>query len=259
MNNRLIITGIASLILLIQPMGAYAVNSAPVEIECESGGREGSLFASSLGSEGGLEDRGGDSLMSEMTSFFTDLMGSLGGSFNLAKVVDIYQLFTKIMAGSLPEEAGLSNASENNIAESYLQREDFAKSLQRKGAIATVEDTTLGEEAQEKTLENCLFANEATQIIFELGEDSQNLDTSQQILQNISGQLGQKSSIERLMKEELTLIRQDLALTTVLDSQIAQQVHESNLSERRAHISSRNLVVLNGGLITLPGGGLWQE
>ena len=263
--KKLIITGISS-ILLTQPLPVYA-SLAPVEIECESRGGEGdSLFSSfTSGSRGGggeWEEAGRDSLLSDISdiaSFFTDLISGLVGSFNIAKVVDIHKLFTEIMSGNLPEEAGLSNASENNIAESYLHREDFAKSLQRKGAVATVEDTTLGEQAQEKTLENCLFANEATQIIFELGEDSQNLDTSQQILQNISGQLGQKSSIDQLIKEELTLIRQDLALTTVLDSQIAQQVHESNLSERRAHISSRNLVVLNGGLITLPGGGLWQE
>jgi hypothetical protein len=247
--KKLLITGIAFSILLIPPIPMYA-SLAPFEIECASGGGEGEW-----------EEAGGDSLLSDINdiaSFFTDLISGLVGSFNIAKVVDIHKVFTEIMSGNLPEEVAVSNAAENNLPNSYAHRKDRAETLQRKAAIATVEDTTLGEQAQQQTLENCLFVNDATNIIFELGEDSQNLDTSQQILQNISGQLGQKGTIDHLMKEELTLIRQDLALSTVLEAQIAEELHQRNLSERRAHIASKNLVILQNGLVTLPGG-LWQE
>lgn len=247
--------GIVSALLFTQSWGLSATLVPPVEIECESSEAEDSLWASPL--ENGTEAAGGD-LLGELTTWFTDLVSGLVGSFNWAKVVDLHQLFRQIMSGTLTEEMALSNGAENNLPQSYSQREDFAKSLQRKAAIATVEDTTLGEQAQAQTRDNCLFADEASEIIFELGEDSQSLDTSQQILQNISGQLGQQGTLDHLIKEELTLMRQDLALTTVLSAQIAQQIHESNLAQRRTNVSSRNLVVVNGGLVTLPGG-LWQE
>ena len=253
--NKLITTGLVSSILLTQSIAVYAALAPPLAIECESSGGEDTLLASSSGDG---SDTGGGDLLGELTTLFTDLVSGLVGSFNLAKVVDLHQLFNQVMSGTLAEEVALSNASENNLPQSYAHRADWGKSLQRQAAIATVTDTTLGEDAQVQTRENCLFANDATEIIFELGEDSQSLDTSQQILQNISGQLGQRATIDHLIKEELTLMRQDLALTTVLDAQIAQQIHESNLSERRANVSSRNLVVVNGGLVTLPGG-LWEQ
>lgn len=242
-------TGLLCSTLLIQPLVGYAVTLAPTEIECESEGD--SLLTSD---DGGSEDN----FVGEIVSFFTDLINGLVGQHNIAKVVDIHQIFRKVMSGNLPEDAALSNASENNLSNSYAQRKDYAETLQRKAAVATVEDTTLGEAAQELTKENCIFANDATEIIYELGEESQNMDTSQHILQNISAQLGQKGTVDNLMKEELTLMRQDLALSAVLQSQIAEGINKSNIVQRREKIASQNYELLNNALITLPGG-LWEE
>jgi hypothetical protein len=242
--KKLITTPLLSFILLMPSIPLYA-SLAPVDIECELG-EEDSLLSEEIETD------------SDITTLFTDLIDGILSSFNLAKVVDIYQVFTNIMGGELPEEVALSNASENNLPQSYAHRKDFAETMTRTGAIATVQDTTLGPEAQEKTRENCLFANDATELIFDLGEESQSLDTSQQILQNISGQLGQQSTVELIAKEELTLIRQDLGLSTILEAQIAEELHQSNLSQRRAKIATQNLTILQNGLVILPGG-LWEE
>ena len=54
-------------------------------------------------------------------------------------MVNVHQIFNEIMSGDLPPETILANAIENNLPNSYTQRKDYAETLQRKAAIATVE------------------------------------------------------------------------------------------------------------------------
>ncbi len=247
MSNRLIkSTGISSIFILMLVTETYPIQAltSPLAVECSSEiGGEDSVFSG----------------FTEFNSFFDDLIDTLTGGFNLAGVVDLWRVFVSIMQSETPEEAALSSSAENNLEESYANREDYARQMERMGVLVTVEENTLGTDAQQKTVDSCNFTNEATQVIYDLGEESQELDTSQQILQNISAQLAQEATISNLLKEEITLIRQENALQTVLASQAAQQLHEWNLSQRRENISSRNLTVVNGALIVMPGSTVWQE
>ena len=292
--NQSLSKGVSFLILLTYPSTAYAFTSNPVapiqsilsnsipdilsggtasnvitrptSIECQSQQAStlapSSAFAffpsTSLPTQNVIQEGigGMQGTLSNMVSFFSDMVDGLIDDFNLANVVNVYEIFNEIMSGDLPPETIIANAIENNLPNSYTQRKDYAETLQRKAAIATVEDTTLGQRAQEKTLENCFYVTEATNNIYDLAQESLTLDTSQQILQNISAQMGQKASVDQVMKEEFTRIRQDLALGTVLQSQIAEEVHESNTTERRASIAGKNLESLNAGSLSVPGG-LW--
>ena len=284
--------GVSFLILLTYPSTAYAFNpiapvqsilsnqiqnilsggsssnviSRPTPIECQS--QQASTLSPSSAfnffpstslptqnvTQGGIGGLGGT--LNNITSFFTDMVTGLIDDFNISHVVNVHQIFNEVMSGDLPPETIIANAIENNLPNSYTQRKDFAETLQRKATIATVEDTTLGQGAQEKTLENCLYVTDATNNIYDLGQQSLTLDTSQQILQNISAQMGQKASVDQVMKEEFTRMRQDLALGTVLQSQIAEEIHESNITERRASIAGKNLESMNAGSLSIPGG-LW--
>ena len=276
--------GISFLVLLTYPSTASASNliapvqsilsggsssnviTSPIPIKCQS--QQASILSPSSAfnffsstslptqnvTQGGIGGFGGT--LNNIASFFTDMVSGLIDDFNISNVVNVHQIFNEIMSGDLPPETIIANAIENNLPNSYTQRKDYAETLQRKGVLATLEDTTLGQGAQEKTLENCLYVTEATNNIHDLGQESLTLDTSQQILQNISAQMGQKASVDQVMKQEFSRMRQDLALSTVIQSQIAEELHESNITERRASITGKNLEALNAGSLTIPGG-LW--
>jgi hypothetical protein len=281
--NKSLLRGVSYLILLAYPSTPYVlasnpiapvqgllsgarqnVISSPTSIECES--QQASTFSipssafaffpsTNLPTQN-ITQGGIGGTVGNIVSFFTDMVSGLIDDFNISNVVNVQQIFNQIMSGELPPETIMANAIENNLPNSYTQRKDYAETLQRKAAIATVEDTTLGQAAQEKTLDNCLYVTDATNKIYDLAQESLTLDTSQQILQNISAQMGQKASVDQVMKEEFTRIRQDLALGTVLQSQVAEEIHESNIAQRRASIAGKNLESLNAGSLTMPGG-LW--
>ena len=188
---------------------------------------------------------------------FTDWVSGLIGDFNFSNVINVQDILRNIMSGlDLPSEFDLSTAVESNQENSFAQRKDYGESMQRNGVLASVEDATLSDEAQQKTVDDCLFIENTTQAIYDLGEDSQNLDTTQQIMQNISAQLGQQASVDSLLSEDTTQIRQSLALSATLQSQIATKLHEQNVIDRRNVVSSKNLESSGAGGINMPGG-LW--
>lgn len=219
---------------------------APVPLECQSD--TGVFNSGSLGGRSGSGSGG---------TLFTDWISGVISQFNFSNVVNVQDIFRNIMSGiDLPSEFDLSTAVESNQENSFAQRKDYGESMQRNGVLASVEDATLSDEAQQKTAEDCEFIVETTQSIYELGEDSQGLDTTQQIMQNISAQLGQQASVESLLSEDTTQIRQSLALSATLQSQIATKLHEQNIIDRRNVISSKNLESSGAGGINMPGG-LW--
>ncbi len=234
--------------------GTTSGSLTPVPLECESD-TGAFIDTGSLGGSGGSS--GGGSGGSSGGTVFTDWVSGLIGDFNFSNVINVQEILRNIMSGiDLPSEFDISTAVESNQENSFAQRKDYGESTQRNAVLATVEDATLSDEAQQKTVDDCNFVVDTTQAIYDLGEDSQGLDTTQQIMQNISAQLGQQASVDSLMSEDTTQIRQSLALSATLQSQIATKLHEQNVTERRNVTSSKNLESAGAGGINVPGG-LW--
>lgn len=186
-----------------------------------------------------------------------DLFGGIAqlveSTIGSVEVPDLGQVVSQIMNGSLPEDAATSTKLENNLDNSYAIRQDLANQSERIAAVQVAQAKTLAVAAQDKskaTLEQS--ANSAIEST-QMAQDSQNSDTSQQILQNISQQLSNQTAIANLQIEEASQARQDRALGLTLSAQAAQELNAANTRERQSAIATGNTAVASGALLTMPG------
>jgi hypothetical protein len=164
------------------------------------------------------------------------------------------EVVSEIMKGSLPEDGVIANKLENKIPNSYAIRQDLANQSERVGAIEVAQIKTLSKNAQQ---ESKLTLEQSTNSEIEssqMSDDSQNSDTSQQILQNISKQLKSNTTIADLQLQEASQARQDRALGLTLTAQTAQELNAANTRERQTQISTGNSAVSQSSLLTMPGG-----
>lgn len=186
-----------------------------------------------------------------------DLFGGIAqlveSTIGSVEVPDLGQVVSQIMSGSLPEDAATSTKLENNLDNSYAIRQDLANQSERVAAVQVAQAKTLAVTAQDKskvTLEQS--ANSAIESN-QMAQDSQNSDTSQQILQNISQQLSNQTAIANLQIEEASQARQDRALGLTLSAQAAQELNAASTRERQSAIATGNAAVASGALLTMPG------
>ena len=85
-------------------------------------------------------------------------------------------------------------------------------------------------------------------------EDSQQSDTSQRILRNISNQQQALADIAHLQMQEASQARQDRALQLTLSAQAAEELNAANTRERQTAIASGNAAAAQGAMLTMPGG-----
>jgi cell division inhibitor SulA len=190
---------------------------------------------------------------SSWTEFFSELVSFLSGEQGDTGLVSFLKIFYQSINGEMPEEGKKASEAENNLEDAYAIKEDIADRQQILGAQTILEQQTLGEDAQTLTKEALDNSNRATQESEELGEESQNLDVSQQILQNISGQLSQQAKLDNLLMRQTVLSRQDLAVNGVLAAQTAKQLNELNTTQRQEKIATVNRTLIHGGMLTVPG------
>lgn len=213
----------------------------------------------------------GNQVTNEIQSFIRDVrsfvQGDLFGgitqlvqnAIGAVQIPDVGQVVSEIMKGSLPEDATLATKLENNVANSYAIRQDAAQMSERVGALQVAQTQTLSKTAQEQSKTTREFSTTNAHESAQMAADSQNSDTSQQILQNISAQLKNQSAIADLQMMEASLARQDRALQLTLTAQAAQELNAANIRERQSAIASGNAAVAQGALLFMPGGTVLGE
>ncbi|MBD2181014.1 hypothetical protein H6S82_11945 [Planktothrix sp. FACHB-1355] len=170
------------------------------------------------------------------------------------QIPDIGQVVSQIMKGSLPEDASFATKLENNVSNSYAIRQDAAQMSERVGALQVAQTQTLSKTAQDKSKATIDYSAASATESEQMARDSQNTDTSQQILQNISNQLKNSADIANLQMLEASQARQDRALQLTLTAQAARELNAANIRERQSAISSGNAATAQSGLLTMPGG-----
>jgi hypothetical protein len=187
-----------------------------------------------------------------------DLFGSITqliqNAIGSVEVPDLGQVVSEIMKGSLPQDGTTANKLENKIPNSYAIRQDLANQSERVGAIEVAQIKTLSKNAQKESKLTLDTSANSELESSQMSGDSQNSDTSQQILQNISRQLHNNSTIADLQLQEASQARQDRALGLTLTAQVAQELNAVNTRDRQTQISTGNSAVSQGSLLTMPGG-----
>jgi hypothetical protein len=191
--------------------------------------------------------------------FFGNIKQLVKNSIGSVDVPDLGQVVSEIMKGSLPSDGITSNKLENNIPNSYAIRQDLANQSERLGAIEVAQNKTLSKNAQQESLNTLELSANSEVESSQMSDDSQNSDTSQQILQNISNQLKNNTTISDLLLKEANQSRQDNALGLTLTAQAATELNAVNTRERQSAIATGNRAISQGSLLMMPGGAVLGE
>ena len=186
--------------------------------------------------------------------FFDGITQLVKNAIGSVQVPDLGQVVGEIMTGALPLDGENNNKLENNLPNSYAIREDLAKQSERLGAIDVAQLQTLSKNAQNKSKQTLEQSANSELESSQMSEDSENTDTSQQILRNISRQLKDSATITNLQLQEASQARQDRALGLTLSAQAAQELNAANTRERQTAIASGNGAISQGALLVMPGG-----
>ena len=186
--------------------------------------------------------------------FFGNIKQLVQNSIGSVDIPDLGEVVSEIMKGSLPQDGVTSNRLENNLPNSYAIRQDLANQSERVGAVEVAQSKTLSQNAQQQSLKTLELSANSEVESNQMSDDSQNTDTSQQILQNISNQLKNNTTISNLLLQEANQARQDKALGLTLTAQAAQELNAANTRERQSAIATGNRAVSQGSLLMMPGG-----
>lgn len=191
----------------------------------------------------------------DLFSPITNLINSTIGAF---QIPDISKLWNQIIGGSASQDPGAiwSEILENktNGQSSYGIREDIGKNTTRNIVTEIANQTTLSQTAQTQMAQVKQVTQQDTQKIISLGEESQSLDVTQQILQNLSQQTALNSQINQRIFQEAQQARIDRSLNNTLIVQTAKELAAINTADRRKNIAAGNAMTQQAGLLMMPGG-----
>ncbi|MDB9322350.1 hypothetical protein [Nodularia spumigena] len=215
-----------------------------------------SIFTSNTAAQ--INDFVGDVKNFVQNDLFNPLGNLLNSALGAFQIPDLNQILAGIMNGAVNNDPGavLSETLENktNGQSSYGIREDFGKFATRTVATGVANQATLSQTAQNQMAEIKQATRQDTQAIVSLGEESQNLDVTQQILQNLSQQTALNSRVNERMLEESQQARIDRALINTITAQTAKELSAINTADRRKSIAAGNAATQQMGLLIMPGG-----
>jgi hypothetical protein len=133
-----------------------------------------------------------------------------------------------------------SKVLENKPIGSYAIDEDEAEAGAREATIKATQDATLGEEAQKKLKETSKNVGVNVQTSTDLGEESQTLDVTQQILQNISKQESLNAEREGVIIQQSQQAQVDRAINNVLNTKQLEELSGANTAKRREDSAAAN-------------------
>ena len=187
-----------------------------------------------------------------------DFLSQIFNSFiNYLDIPDLGSIFGDIIGSSdNPHQQGgeLAGTLENRPPDSYSILEDVTDKTEQDLAIQVANDTTLSQEAQANSIKltQAVEANVAENV--QLGEESQNLDVSQQILQNLSQQTALNAQTQGIIIQQNQQAQLNQALANLLNAQQAEELSESNTAQRREKEAAGKASIGQAGLLFLPGG-----
>ncbi|MCC5625432.1 hypothetical protein LC574_30820, partial [Nostoc sp. CHAB 5715] len=132
--------------------------------------------------------------------------------------------------------------------------EDLGKYATRTVATEIANQATLSQAAQSQMAQIKQATQQDTQESVSLGEESQSLDVTQQILQNLSQQTALSSRVNERMLIEAQQARIDRALSNTLTAQTAKELSAINTADRRKSVAAGNAATRQAGLLIMPGG-----
>lgn len=193
---------------------------------------------------------------------FGSLNELLSSALGAIKIPDLSQVSSQILQASTSQTEGtqLSDLLETKSSQldgkgSYSILSDLDAQAQRSAAIGIADGATLGKEAQNNSLQVLEATRQDTEQNVQLGEESQHLDVTQQILQNLSQQAALSSQVQMRTLQEAQHARTDRAINNVLLSQAAKELSAISTSDRRGSTASGNQASYQAGMLMLPGGG----
>ena len=193
---------------------------------------------------------------SDIGDFFGGLE-NIVGDFVSSKIPDISKIIELIFSSGAEGVAELPSKEQSEILEgspeSYPISETEADAVVREVLVKTVESSTLSEEGQTKLKETAVFVQETVESSVNLGEDSQNRDVTQQILQNLSQQEAISATRQGVIVQQNQQAQVDRAISNILNAQQAEELNAINTAKRREEIGTANLTVRQWGMLRLPG------
>ena len=208
-----------------------------------------------------LEDSA-DKVIGGILSNIPDLVGFFAGlekivdDFVSSQIPDVSKIIELIFSSGSGGVAELPSKEQSEILEgapeSYPISETEADAVVREVLVETVESSTLSEEAQTKLKETAVFVQETVEESVNLGEDSQNRDVTQQILQNLSQQEAISATRQGVLVQQNQQAQIDRAISNILNAQQAEELNAINTAKRREEIGTTNLTVRQWGMIRLP-------
>ena len=136
---------------------------------------------------------------------------------------------------------------------SYSVGSDLAAKGQRDIGIGIANDSALSTGAQKNLADRAQQAQAMTKQNIQLGEQSQKVDVSQQILQNQSKQSALLAQISGESLKEQQQARVDRAIQTLIMADQSKQLNIANTLERRQSLATGATAAQQTGLFYLPG------
>lgn len=215
-----------------------------------------SIFTSDTASQ--INDFVGDVKNFTQNDLFNPLGNLLNSALGAIQIPDLNKVLAGIMNGSANNDPGavLSETLENktNGQSSYGIREDLGKYATRTVATEIANQATLSQTAQSQMAQIKQATQQDTQENVSLGEESQSLDVTQHILQNLSQQTALNSRVNERMLIEAQQARIDRALSNTLTAQTAKELSAINTADRRKSVAAGNAATQQAGLLIMPGG-----
>ncbi|MBE9124732.1 MULTISPECIES: hypothetical protein [unclassified Coleofasciculus] len=214
-----------------------------------------------------------------------------------AQIPDLKNLKKQVMEdkSGTPGQRLSQNLETKGESISYANRDDYNQQVERRATLGIAYGSAISQEAQQQIIERQEKSQENTQKAAavvansikaaqqsgslaksnqQLAQESQELDVTQQIMQNISAQTGLISQQEFAQSIQLAVLadqngrlaqtnqalleeeyqgRIDRAYENVLTAQIAKEVSASTTAERRRSVSAGNLASQQLGMTMLAG------
>ncbi len=210
-------------------------------------------------------DRTVDRVIDTIFSNLPDsILGFLGGfqqtvdDFVSSKIPDIGKIIDIVFNSELEEgEADLPSRQQSETLEgtpnSYAISESETDAVVREILVETVESSSLNESAQTNLKQTAVLVQKTVDESVNLGDDSQNRDVTQQILQNLSQQEAISATRQGIIVQQNQQAQVDRAISNILNAQQAEELAAINAAKRREEIGTTNLTVRQWGLLRLPG------
>ncbi len=190
------------------------------------------------------------------------IVGFFGGleetvdDFVRSRIPDIGKIIDLVFNRDL-SEADLPSRQQSETLEgtpdSYAISESETDALVREVLVETVESSSLNESAQTNLKQTAVLVQKTVDESVNLGEDSQNRDVTQQILQNLSQQEAISATRQGVIIQQNQQAQVDRAISNILNAQQAEELAAINAAKRREEIGTTNLTVRQWGLLRLPG------